>query len=155
MTLADAMTIRCATNRDAEQLAALRRLWSEEETGGRVDDADFERRFVQWYAAESSRRTVFVAEVNGQAIGMVNLAVFERMPTPGRPSSRWGYIANVFVQSTHRNQGVGSALLDAVVRNANEIGCVRLVLAPSERSRPFYHRAGFDAATMLVVKLLP
>lgn len=50
----------------------------------------------------------------------------------------------MFVREEFRNRGVGSALLAAAVRIADERGYVRLVLSPSERAVPFYQRAGFD-----------
>lgn len=72
--------------------------------------------------------------------------------SPG-PGWSWGYIANVFVLAAHRNGGVGGALLAAAVDHARTAGFVRLVLSPSERSIPFYARAGFRPATSLL--LLP
>jgi len=52
----------------------------------------------------------------------------------------------------HRDRGVGSALLKAVMNHARLCGAVRIVLSPSERSVPFYQRAGFGPATMLMAK---
>jgi hypothetical protein len=31
---------------------------------------------------------------------MMNLAISERMPRPGRPASYWGYLANAYVLAT-------------------------------------------------------
>ena len=81
----------------------------------------------------------------------MNLSVFERMPRPGRPPSRWGYLGNAFVLAAYRNQGIGSQLLGAVLGHAREHGFVRVVLSPSERSIPFYERAGFGPADVLMV----
>ena len=61
----------------------------------------------------------------------------------GRMDSRWGYLGNMFVRADCRNRGVGSALLSAVVAAAEERRYVRIVLAPTVRSVPFYRRAGF------------
>ena len=35
-------------------------------------------------------RCADLAEVDGRLVGMMNLAIFERMPRPGRPASYWG-----------------------------------------------------------------
>ncbi|HET6259652.1 MAG TPA: GNAT family N-acetyltransferase [Pseudonocardia sp.] len=99
-------------------------------------------------------RVSFLAEAGGRLVGMMHLVVFERMPSPERAPTRWGYLANAFVLERHRNRGIGSALLDQLVGHAREIGCVRLVLSPSERSVPFYARAGFGPATMLMAQVL-
>jgi GNAT superfamily N-acetyltransferase len=144
------VSIRQAGEHDTTALAVLRQAWSEEQAGHPLDDGDFEECFAQWYTAEASRRAAFVAEFDGEAIGMVNLALFERMPKPGRPASRWAYLGNAFVLAAHRNRGVGTALLNAAVEHARDRNCVRIVLSPSDRSVPFYQRAGFGPATMLL-----
>lgn len=77
---------------------------------------------------------------------MVSLVEYRRMPRPGRPDSRWGYVGHLFVSETFRNQGVGARLLAAVITAAEERSYARLVLAPSPRAVPFFERAGFVAA---------
>jgi GNAT superfamily N-acetyltransferase len=152
--------VTLATEADVASLAALRRAWSDP-----ADDPEYEQRFAQWWERESRRRLTWLAREDGAAVGMLNMAVFERMPRPmglpesvsasavrpGRQASQWGYIANVFVLAEHRNRGVGRRLLDAAVDHARSNAYVRLVLSPSERSIPFYRRAGFRAADELLV----
>jgi len=152
MTSGSDVFVRQVSSRDSTGLAALRRAWSEELAGGALDDAGFEERFSLWSAAEESRRVMFVAVLDGRDVGMVNLAVFERMPRPGQAGSRWCYLGNAFVLAEHRDRGVGSALLEVAVNHARACGAVRIVLSPSERSVPFYRRAGFTPATMLMAK---
>lgn len=154
MTSPHSVLVRQAGEHDTAALATLRREWSEEQVGHPLDDDDFEECFAQWYAAEAPRRAAFVAEIDGEAVGMVNLALFERMPKPGRPASRWAYLGNAFVLAAHRNRGIGAALLDAAVEHARARSCARIVLSPSERSVRFYERAGFGPATMLLAQVL-
>jgi GNAT superfamily N-acetyltransferase len=148
------VSVRLAGDGDIPRLAALRRAWSEEQAGHPLDDLTFDERFASWYSTEAAARVRFVAEINGAAVGMVNLAIFERMPRPGGAASRWGHLGNAFVLAAHRNRGIGGALLDALVSEARHRGCVRLVLSPSERSVSFYERAGFGPATMLLARVL-
>ena len=143
--------IRIASAEDAPALAALRRAWTAEQHGP-VDDPGFEARFLDWYGRESARRFCWVAEIGGEMVGMMNLAVFERMPQPGREPGSWGYLANSFVRAACRNQGIGSLLLGALLVHADSHGYVRVVLSPSERSVPFYQRAGFTQGTELMVR---
>ena len=82
---------------------------------------------------------------------MMNLAIFERMPRPGRPPGHWGYLGNAFVLAACRNQGIGGRLLDSVLAYAAEKAFARVVLSPSERSIPFYERAGFGPADHLLL----
>jgi GNAT superfamily N-acetyltransferase len=143
--------IRRAGETDWPAVASLRREWIAEQQGERTEPG-FEQRFAAWYASESSRRVFWLAEVGGRAVGMVNLAVFERMPRPGHPASRWGYLSNAFVLAGHRNQGIGKLLIGALLEHACRNGLVRVVLSPSERSVPFYQRAGFGPADILMVR---
>jgi GNAT superfamily N-acetyltransferase len=145
-----AVTVRMAGPEDVHRLAALRQEYAEEDQGP-ADDPEFEARYVGWQAGAAQKRVFWVAEVGSAAIGMLNLSVFERMPRPDRPDSRWGYIGNVFVLATYRNQGIGARLLDAALVYARSFGFARVVLSPSERSIPFYSRAGFRPATSLLV----
>lgn len=145
--------IRRADQADAPALARLRRYWAEED-GATAVEPGFDQRFATWFAGQQGSRVAFVAEQDGEVIGMMHLAVFERMPRPGRPDSRWGYLSNAFVLPAHRDDGVGAALADAVLGHAKERGCVRVVLSPTERAVPFYRRAGFGPATMLMAQVL-
>ena len=72
------------------------------------------------------------------------------MPRPGVAGSRWGYLANAFVLAGYRDRGVGRLLVDALLDHARATGLVRVVLSPTERSVPFYERAGFGPADMLL-----
>ena len=146
--------IRIASSADAAGLAALRRAWTAEQHGP-ADDPGFEARFLDWYERESARRFSWVAEVHGEMVGMMNMAVFDRMPQPGRAPGSWGYLANSFVLAAYRNQGIGSLLLGALLAHADSRGYVRVVLSPSERAVPFYQRAGFTQATELMVRRRP
>lgn len=130
--------VRVAGPGDELALAHLRSLWT-----GAESDAAFEERFSEWLAAERDRRTTWIACIGQDPVGMASLFEYRRMPRPGRPDSRWGYLSNMFVRDEFRNQGIGSALLSAIVATADEREYARLVLSPSERAVRFYRRAGF------------
>ena len=147
-------TIRRAADTDLTALAALRRETGTEQDGGHPGpdfDPGFEERFAAWFARESSRRITWLAEADGRLVGAMGLAVFERMPRPGRAPTRWGYLSNAFVLAEYRNRGIGSQLLAAILAHAGEHDFARVVLSPSDRSIPFYQRAGFAPANELLV----
>lgn len=150
------ITIRLMIAEDVPAVANLRRRWTEENAGAPIDDPGFEERFAQW--AAGSGRTCWVAVSGAErlrpVVGMVNLAVFERMPRPGHGPSRWGYLANAYVLPDFRDAGVGKLLVDALLDHAREEGLVRVILSPSERSVRFYERAGFGPADMLMARSL-
>jgi GNAT superfamily N-acetyltransferase len=142
--------IRQAKDEDLAAITQLRREWTHEEFGGQGDPG-FGERFANWFARESSRRIMWVAQADGRLVGMMNLAIFERMPRPSRAPSRWGYLGNAFVLTAYRNQGIGRQLIEAVLGYARENALARVVLSPTERSIPFYQRAGFGPAEELLV----
>jgi GNAT superfamily N-acetyltransferase len=131
--------IRTAGAGDAAALATLRALFLSGDEG----DAAFAEDVAAWLAEEGDRRTTWLAERDGRAIGMASLFEYRRMPKPGRGATRWGYVSNMFVREEDRDAGVGAALLDAVIAAGEARGYARLVLSPAERAIPFYARAGF------------
>ena len=143
--------IRRAVAADLAAIVWLRREWTQEQEGDRVDPG-FDERVAAWFAREWSRRIMWLAEEGGRPVGMMNLAIYERMPRPGRPLSRWGYLGNAFVLVAYRNRGIGSQLVRAALNYADQNGFARVVLSPTERSIPFYQRAGFGPANALMLR---
>jgi GNAT superfamily N-acetyltransferase len=148
-----ATVIRIAGIDDGPALAGLRRSWTVEQHGP-VEDDGFEVRFLDWYEGEFDRRVSWLAEVDGAPVGMMNLAVCDRMPQPGRDAGTWGYLANAFVLAAYRGRGIGSLLLRALLAHADGEGYVRVVLRPSQRALPFYERLGFRPDEGLLVRHL-
>jgi GNAT superfamily N-acetyltransferase len=130
--------VRVAGPGDAGTIAALRAPWT-----AAAPEPGFEARMAAWLEADGERRTTWLAELGGAPAGMASLFEYRRMPRPGRPDSRWGYLGNMFVREGLRNRGIGTALLSAVIAAADERDYARLVLSPSERAVGFYRRAGF------------
>ena len=65
------------------------------------------------------------------------------VPVPGKRAGPIGYLTNVYVAPDHRNTGLGSRMLDRVTAWCREEGFSAVIVWPTERSRPFYGRAGF------------
>jgi GNAT superfamily N-acetyltransferase len=135
------VVVRVAGADDIGAIASLRALW----TAGAAADPGFERRMAAWLAAEGDRRTTWLATLDDSPVGMASLFEYRRMPRPGQPESRWGYVSNMFVREDLRNRGIGQALLTTIIATADERDYARLVLSPSAESLPFYQRAGFIA----------
>jgi GNAT superfamily N-acetyltransferase len=55
-----------------------------------------------------------------------------------------GFVGNMMVSEDRRRQGIGSAVLDAVVAFLRERDCTRLELFATQQGRPLYARHGFE-----------
>ena len=71
--------------------------------------------------------------------------VVVKMPKPNRLHDTFGYVTNVYTRPAYRNQGIGSELMRHVIEWAGGLDMENLLVWPSERSIPFYERAGFSA----------
>lgn len=139
------------------ELTRMRLAWSAEQGLKATDDAalaDFADRMQRWWDQQAGHRNAWVARTpGGVAVGMANAAVFERMPKPGTPPTRWAYGANVWVDPSHRRRGVGGLLMEGLLDWARAEGMIRVVLAPSEVSRPLYRAYGFRPAADSLLRL--
>jgi hypothetical protein len=96
------LVVRVADAHDIGAIASLRELW----TGiSAAEDPDFEARMAAWLAAEGDRRTTWLAALDASPVGMASIFEYRRMPRPGHPSARWGYVSNMFVREDIRNRG--------------------------------------------------
>lgn len=142
--------IRAATVRDADELARLR--WDFRVEAGTPPSTTFDvfvegmRSFVR-DALGGERWSAFVAHRGDRLVGCVWVQFVERVPHPnlGRGERPIAYVTNMYVEPALRDRGLGRALLDAAVERARRRGASGAVLWPSERSVPFYRRAGFGS----------
>ena len=156
MSLGDVQVEQLADPTQAiDELTTLRHRWMTEQGRVAVADDPFDDEFADWVIRESLARRFWIARVEGKAVGMVNLLVFDRMPAPGGPSGGWGYLCNMFVDEQHRNGGIGAVMAEALLAYADDHGLERVVLSPSERSRPFYASLGFEPASNLLLRQSP
>ena len=143
------LTVRRETIEDRAAVAALRATWAAEQEPGLPDDPDFEDVYSGW--VDANPRKFFVAEVDGELVGMLNLLVFGRMPKPGKAPSRWVYLGNAYVLPPCRNAGIGARLVAAAIEFSQGINAARMVLSPSPASRDIYARLGVQPAEELRV----
>ena len=147
-------TIRAATLTDVDELARLR--WDLRVEYGTPASAAFAefldvfRAFARDVFAGDAWRA-WVVEGEERLVGCVWLQLVEKVPHPSR--ARWerpvGYVTNMYVEPSLRDAGLGRRLLEVAVREARERGVDGVLLWPSERSVPFYRRAGFGQGCWL------
>ena len=144
--------VRAATADDADEFAAHRRALFREVYS--VDSAAAEneldsatRRAFRSGHARGACLAWLAVHANGEAIGSCALYLVDRLPSPPNPSAVEGYLAHLYVNSTSRRSGVGSALVRAAVQAAAERGLGRIRLHATEPGRALYESLGFRLRT--------
>jgi GNAT superfamily N-acetyltransferase len=94
----------------------------------------------------------WIAEQNATPIGMAMLLLRDHPPRPTGEARR-GYVTSVYVMPQHRRQGVGRALMEAVIAYGREEGLQRLELRTSEQGRVLYERVGFTPQEVMMLRL--
>ena len=143
------MNYRLATTADAATLAEMRWDFRLEETPGETATAKTE--FLEFCTAfmvagiERGEWWFWVAEdeTTTSLVACICIQIVSKIPKPNKLMDAYGYVTNVYTRSAYRNQGIGSLLMQAVVAWASSRDLENLVVWPSERSVPFYGRAGF------------
>jgi GNAT superfamily N-acetyltransferase len=96
---------------------------------------------------------VYVAVTGGRAIGLLAMSV--RQPFHrGAPTAA---IDALVVDRANRSGGIGAALLDAAIAQAEQEGCILIELHSNRRRRrahQFYKRHGFEGTSAYFVKSL-
>jgi GNAT superfamily N-acetyltransferase len=89
---------------------------------------------------------VYVADgPDGRLVASAAGTVSQRLPTPNNPSARVGYIQWVCTEAAWRGQGLGRAVMEALLAwyEAEHVAVVELHATPD--GEPFYRSLGFDA----------
>jgi GNAT superfamily N-acetyltransferase len=152
------LQFRIAKSADIDALADLRyRLCTDNAPANSVqDNEDFISAFraVLPDIADQSSLVHFVAESEYRIVATLSIVKVNKLPHPRDMRGQWGYLTNVYTLPDYRNQGIGSRLL-AVAKNWAEFEQLELLIVwPSDRSFPFYERAGFQReAGPLVLKI--
>jgi GNAT superfamily N-acetyltransferase len=144
-------TIRRAAIADTAALARLRWIWRTDERGEHgLSQAEFETALRLWWGSRERSHVAYIAERDGDAVGMAWLAVFDRIPQPRDLERLAGNVQSVFVLEALRNQGIGGALVEAVIAHARSRGAGYLIVHPSQLAYPLYERLGFTATKDLL-----
>jgi GNAT superfamily N-acetyltransferase len=145
------VTIRRAGISDVPALARLRWLWRTAERGEHgLSQSAFEATFAEWWGRRQNSHTAYIAELDGEAVGMAWMAVFDRIPQPRDVVRLAGNVQSVYVLDDLRNRGIGRALVEAVIEEARVHAVGYLIVHPSQRAYPLYERLGFSRTDALL-----
>lgn len=135
------VTVRPAIAADAEAICSIHNQGIED----RIATLDTTLRTPDgcraWLSNRPPRHPVLAAESDGAVIGWASLNQYN-------PRAAYDHVADfsVYVERTHRGQGVGRQLMDRLIRSARTIGFHKMVLAAlvgNLAGLALYRRAGF------------
>ena len=114
--------------------------------------AEFVAAFREWFARSAESHLPFLALLgDGTAVGIAWLAVQARVPSAG-DTRRWcGDVQSVYVLPGCRSRGVGTALVDGLLRHAEGLGLEHVTVHSSVAAVSLYERAGFTASRELLL----
>jgi GNAT superfamily N-acetyltransferase len=136
-----------ASVEDVAELARLRWELYAEQDGDPTEAFDaYVERFSRFAmsALTSDDWRAWVARADEGLVGAMWLHTVPRVPVPGKRAGAIGYLTNVYIAPEHRNAGLGALMLDRVKAWCAEEGFSLVIVWPTERSRSFYRRGGFD-----------
>lgn len=148
------IVVRRASPSDTPQLVELRWMSSIEDETAQEPRETFDAKMHSFLdrVLDDPRWTVWVGVEGSRIVTTLYAQVVTKVPRPWR-NEGWVYVTAVYTRSDRRNEGVGTSALTSVCEWASERGLELLLLWPSERSRPFYERAGFHPAESLQLEL--
>jgi GNAT superfamily N-acetyltransferase len=107
--------------------------------------------YTAWVDAHTGTHLPFVAEIDGRVIGCAWLLVAERVPGNGAMDRRYGDVQSVMVRPEHRHQGVGTALMAAILAEARARELLHVTVHSGRRAVDFYLRNGFEHHRQLLL----
>jgi GNAT superfamily N-acetyltransferase len=99
--------------------------------------------YADWVATHAETHLPFVAEVDGCVVGAAWLLIAERVPRNNSLERRYGDVQSVMVRAEYRNQGVGTALMAAILAEAQTRRLSHVTVHSGRRAVDFYLRNGF------------
>jgi len=106
--------------------------------------------FAAWLAPRlaSGEYFGFVAEDHDAIIAGVGLFVINWPPHPSHPTAtQRGYILNVYVEPSHRSQGLSAELMRRAEEEFQSRGITYIVLHASAMGRPVYEKLGWTSTS--------
>jgi GNAT superfamily N-acetyltransferase len=107
--------------------------------------------YADWVVAHAQTHLPFVVEVDGYVVGAAWLLVAERVPRNGSLDRRYGDVQSVMVREKYRNQGIGAALMAAILAEARTRDLMHVTVHSGRRAVDFYLRNGFNQHRQLLL----
>jgi GNAT superfamily N-acetyltransferase len=153
------LTARPVAPDDLELICDQReRMFRESNTPGRTEEIIKTQtaHYRAWLAQRLRDGSYFgyIVEEAGRSVAGIGLMLIDWPPGPAHPThDKRGYVLNVFVEPSHRRQGLAAKLMELADGEFAKRGATYAVLNATRMGRPLYEKLGW-AATNEMAKAL-
>lgn len=142
------MHIRLAHKNDIEQLIRMRWDFTNEYSNTKIEEDQYQEFHLECKSflediLEGDGWFVWIAESNGRILSHIYIELISKVPRPGKKTSPFTYMTNVYTAPDHRGKGIGSRLLKNIEEWAKTNEYEFIIVWPSEWSVDFYERNGY------------
>ena len=141
------MIIRFAEDKDIEQLIKMRWDFTIEDDESKKDASydHFEKECHAFLVSviNSGLWFIWVAEENGKIVSHIYIELIQKVPRPGRVTSPFAYMTNVYTVPKYRGRGIGSKVLQEINKWIKDNNYEFVIVWPSEDSIHYYERNGY------------
>ncbi|MBR2812131.1 MAG: GNAT family N-acetyltransferase [Solobacterium sp.] len=131
---------------DIARLCELRIAYLKEDFGV-LEETDEKqiRGLLPGYFQEHLNRDLFVytAEEDGRIIACAFLLLVVKPMSPSFLNGKTGMLLNVYTEPAYRRKGIGRTVLQALIKDAEEMEFCSLELKATEDGYPLYRKLGF------------
>ena len=145
------LTTRPITTDDLELICEQReRMFRESNAPGRTEEIlkTQTEHFRPWLAQRLRDGSYFgyIVEDAGKPIAGIGLMLIDWPPGPAHPTSdKRGYVLNVFVEPSHRRNGLAAKLMEVADKEFARRGVTYAILNATRMGRPLYEKLGWAA----------
>lgn len=153
------LTTRPVSTDDLELICEHReRLFRESNAPGRTEEIITTQtaHFRPWLAQRLRDKSYFgyIIEDAGRPVAGIGLMLIDWPPGPAHPTSdKRGYVLNVFVEPSHRRQGLAEKLMQMADAEFSSRGASYAVLNATRMGRPLYEKLGWTATNEMAKSL--
>jgi GNAT superfamily N-acetyltransferase len=153
------LTTRPVSTDDLELICEHReRMFRESNAPGRTEEilATQTAHFRPWLAQRLRDKSYFgyIVEDAGRPVAGIGLMLIDWPPGPAHPTSdKRGYVLNVFVEPSHRRQGLAEKLMQMADAEFARRGATYAVLNATRMGRPLYEKLGWTATNEMAKSL--
>lgn len=84
-----------------------------------------------------------MASAEGTDIGSGDLCIYDEMPSPDNLTGVCAYIMNIYVSEQYRHNGVASAIVEQLIKEAKRRNAGKIYLETTDTARELYNQMGF------------